>query len=152
MAARQEADQSRGSRTFAALVLMALGVVATPFFVDAFNSEVGQVAALCVAVFPLGFWAAAALAWRGPLFFVVVGVGLGLCAWAALLVYLAVRYPEIGDPPLTAWLVRFGGGTALSFVAGAIVVTSTRGKRPDAFGLAATILGLIGTVLGFLGG
>ncbi|HEX8347698.1 MAG TPA: hypothetical protein VF657_23640 [Actinoplanes sp.] len=130
---------------------MALGVVAAPFFVDAFNSEVEQVAALLVAVFPLGFWAAAALAWRGPLFFVLVGILLGFCAWAALLVYLQVRYPGVSDPPLTAWLVRFGGGTALSFAAGAIVVTSTRAKRPDVFGLAAAILGLVGTVIGFLG-
>ena len=67
----------RGARSFAAVVLMALGVIATPFFVDAFTSEVGQVAALCVAVFPLGFWAAAALTWRGPFFVVVVGAVLG---------------------------------------------------------------------------
>jgi hypothetical protein len=140
-----------GTRIFAAIVLMALGVIATPFFVDAFNTEVGQVAALCIAVFPLGFWAAAALTWRGPFFFVVVGIVLGFCAWVALLVYLQVRYPEVTNPPVTAWLIRFGGGVALSFAAGAIVVTSTRAKRPDAFGLAATILGLAGTVLGLLG-
>ncbi|MEV4346427.1 hypothetical protein AB0J83_18325 [Actinoplanes sp. NPDC049596] len=146
-----EKEQSRGGRTFVAFVLMALGVAATPFFVDAFTSEAGQVAALCVAVFPLGFWAAAALSWRGPFFFIVLGVVLGFCAWVALLAYLQLRYPEVTNPPTTTWLVRFGGGVALSFAAGAIVVTATRGKRPDAFGVAATILGLVGTVMGFLG-
>ena len=135
----------------AVLVLMALAVVATPFFVDAFESEVGQVAALCVAVFPLGFWAAVALSRRGPFFFVMLGALLGFCSWVALLAYLAVRYPEVTNPPVTAWLIRFGGGVAMSFSAGAICATATRGKKSaDVLGIAATIIGLIGTILGFL--
>jgi hypothetical protein len=114
---------------------------------------------VCLATFPLGYWAGHALPGRHPRAYVLLGLCVGLVEFLPLLAIRVIFFGVGGlSEAVLGWFILYESGVTLVFISGALfgdmierrTLSSSAGLVAAAIGLLGAIIGLISTIISAL--